>query len=50
MRGKQESTDGEEERNGVEHIWYEIGGADHDNHVVNSGVFNLFKQIANNKR
>ncbi len=38
------------ERNGVEHIWYEIGGADHDNHVVNSGVFNLFKQIANNKR
>ena len=38
------------ERNGATHIWYEISGADHDNHTVNSGVFNLFKQIANDKR
>jgi enterochelin esterase-like enzyme len=38
------------ERNGSAHIWYEIDGADHDNNAVNSGVYNLFKQIANDKK
>ncbi len=38
------------ERNGSAHIWYEINGADHDNNAVNSGVYNLFKQIANVKK
>ncbi|MBO4750515.1 MAG: esterase family protein [Lachnospiraceae bacterium] len=34
------------EKNGVEHIWYEITGADHDNNAIKSGLYNLFKQIA----
>lgn len=32
--------------NGVDHIWYEIDGADHDNNAIKSGLYNLFKQIA----
>lgn len=32
-------------RNGVEHTWWEIEGADHDNNAIKSGVYNLFKQI-----
>ena len=35
------------EANGSDHIWYEIPGADHDNDAIKSGLFNLFKQIAN---
>ena len=38
------------EANGAEHIWYEINGADHDNNAIKSGLFNLFKQIANGKK
>ena len=34
------------EANGVDHIWYEITGADHDNNAIKSGLYNLFKQIA----
>ncbi len=34
------------EVNGVDHIWYEITGADHDNNAIKSGLYNLFKQIA----
>ena len=37
------------EANGTEHIWYEIPGADHDNNAIKSGLYNLFKQIANKK-
>lgn len=37
------------EANGSEHIWYEIPGTDHDNDAIKSGLFNLFKQIANSK-
>lgn len=37
------------EANGSDHIWYEIPGADHDNDAIKSGLFNLFKQIANKK-
>ena len=37
------------EANGTEHIWYEVTGADHDNNVIKSGLYNLFKQIAYNK-
>ena len=38
------------EAHGAEHIWYEISGADHDNNAIKSGLFNLFKQIANSKK
>ncbi len=38
------------EENGSDHIWYEITGADHDNNAIKSGLFNLFKQIAWNKK
>ena len=38
------------EANGTEHIWYEIPGADHDNNAIKSGLYNLFKQIANSKK
>ena len=38
------------EANGAEHIWYEITGADHDNNAIKSGLYNLLKQIANNKQ
>lgn len=34
---------------GSDHIWYEITGADHDNNAVQSGIYNLFKQIAYDK-
>ncbi len=37
------------EVNGTDHIWYEITGADHDNNAIRSGLYNLFRQIANNK-
>ena len=37
------------EANGTEHIWYEITGADHDNTAIQSGIYNLFKQIAYDK-
>ncbi len=37
-------------KNGADHIWYEISGADHDNSAVQSGLYNLFKQIAYNKK
>ena len=37
------------EANGVEHIWYEINGADHDNNAIQSGIYNLFKQITYDK-
>lgn len=35
--------------NEVDHIWYEIDGADHDNNAIKSGLYNLLKQIAYNK-
>jgi enterochelin esterase-like enzyme len=37
------------EKNGSDHIWYEITGADHDNNAIKSGLYNLFKQIAFDK-
>jgi enterochelin esterase-like enzyme len=37
------------EKNGTDHIWYEIKGADHDNNAIKSGLYNLFKQIAYDK-
>ena len=37
------------ETNGTDHIWYEVTGADHDNNVIKSGLYNLFKQIAYDK-
>ena len=33
-------------KNGTNHIWYEITGADHDNKAIQSGIFNLLEQIA----
>lgn len=33
------------ERNGVNHIWYEISGADHDNRAIRSGLYNFFSSI-----
>ena len=38
------------EANGCDHIWYEITGADHDNNAIRSGLYNLFKQIAYDKK
>ena len=38
------------EANGSGHIWYEIGGADHDNNAIKSGLYNLFRQIAYDKQ
>ncbi len=37
------------EANGVDHIWYEITGADHDNNAIKSGLYNLLKQIGTGK-
>ena len=37
------------EANGADHIWYEVTGADHDNNVIKSGLYNPFKQIAYDK-
>ena len=37
------------EANGTDHVWYEVTGADHDNNVIKSGLYNLFKQIAFDK-
>lgn len=33
-------------KNGADHIWYEIHGADHDNNAIKSGIYNLLKQVA----
>lgn len=38
------------ENNGTDHTWYEITGADHDNNAIKSGLYNLFKQIAFDKK
>jgi len=38
------------EANETGHIWYEISGADHDNNAIRSGLYNLFKQIAYDKK
>ena len=38
------------EKNGTNHVWYEITGADHDNNAIKSGLYNLFKQIAYDKK
>ena len=32
--------------NGANHIWYEVTDADHDNNAIQSGLYNLLKQIA----
>jgi len=32
------------EKNGVEHIWYEITAADHDNNAIRSGLYNILVQ------
>lgn len=37
------------EKNGADHVWYKITGADHDNNAITSGLYNLFKQIAYDK-
>lgn len=37
------------ETNGVNHIWYEIEGADHDTNAIKSGLYNLFMQMAYSK-
>ena len=29
------------ETNGVEHLWYEVTGADHDNTAIKSGLYNF---------
>lgn len=34
------------EENGIEHTWYEIPNADHDNNAIKSGIYNLMKQIS----
>ena len=33
------------EKNGVEHIWYEIEDADHDNDAVRSGIYEILKAM-----
>ncbi len=33
------------ETNGVEHVWYEITGADHDNKAIKSGLHNFVRTI-----
>ena len=38
------------EKNGVDHIWYEIHNADHDNNAIKSGIYNLLKQVAFGKK
>ena len=37
------------ERNGVEHIWFEITGADHNATAIKSGYYNFLTQIAYSK-
>lgn len=37
------------EKNGIDHIWYEINGADHDNNAIKSGIYNILKAIALDK-
>ena len=33
------------EKNEVNHIWYEINGANHDNRAIRSGLYNFFRYI-----
>lgn len=33
------------EKNGVEHIWYEVPGADHDNRTIKSGIYNFLHRV-----
>lgn len=33
------------EKNAVEHIWYEVAGADHDNTAIKSGLYNFLVQV-----
>ena len=33
------------ERNGIAHIWYEVPKADHDNTTIQSGLFNLLRNV-----
>ncbi len=33
------------EKNGVDHIWYEVKGADHDNTAIKSGLYNFLIQV-----
>lgn len=33
------------EKNGVDHIWYEVEGADHDNTAIKSGLYNFLVQV-----
>lgn len=33
------------EKNGVNHIWYEVNGADHDARTIRSGLYNFFTSI-----
>lgn len=33
------------EKNSIEHIWYEIKNADHDNNAIKSGIYNILNQI-----
>lgn len=37
-------------RNSSKHIWYEVPEADHDNNAIQSGLYNLFKQIASKNK
>lgn len=34
------------ERNGVEHTWYEITGANHDENAIKSGFYNFLNQVS----
>ncbi len=33
------------EKNGVDHIWYEVPGADHDSNAIKSGLYNFMRNI-----
>ena len=33
------------DKNEVNHIWYEINGANHDNRAIRSGLYNFFSNI-----
>ena len=34
--------------NEVEHVWYEVTGADHDNTAIRSGLYNFVRAIFKN--
>ena len=36
------------EKNGVEHLWYEVPGADHDSNAIRSGLYNFLIRFTNN--